>query len=172
MFYYGFLIENNRKNAVYIKLYHNRSDPLEGKKTSMVGFSYGNCIKTFKYFEDFKDSLEKNNKFLGYLRFLQYSGDLKAICPYFTPAIANLATAPAIRRKLRLPSLSIENETKMLEKLRESANKCLKKFPNTYEEDQERLSNKSLTFNERNAIIYRAGEKKVLLALMYRSISR
>ena len=127
----------------------------------MIGYSHGYCIKTFKYFEDFKGNMEKNNKYLGYLRFVQFSGDLKQLCAYLNPSIGNLATAAAIRRKLRLPALSKENEKAALEKMKEIARKCLEKFPQSYDDDMQQLTNKALTFNERNCIIYRSGEKKV-----------
>ncbi|MDR3736659.1 MAG: SETD3 family histone-lysine N-methyltransferase [Acidobacteriaceae bacterium] len=128
----------------------------------MVGTSPGSYIKTFKYFEDFKDNAAKNNKFLGYLRLLEYSGDLTTIgTTYLVPPVKNPAVCPVSRRKLRLPALSIENERKMLAKLKEVAGRCLAKFSESYTEDLKLLQNKALTYNERNCIVYRSEEKKV-----------
>jgi len=63
-------------------------------------------------------------------------------------------------RKLKLPTLSIENEKAMLKKFKEIAEACLKKYPQTYEEDLKLLKT-DLTYNQRNCIIYRSGEKKI-----------
>eukprot|EP01022_Parablepharisma_sp_SALTPOND_P008038 TRINITY_DN135108_c1_g1_i1.p2 TRINITY_DN135108_c1_g1~~TRINITY_DN135108_c1_g1_i1.p2 ORF type:complete len:281 (-),score=29.12 TRINITY_DN135108_c1_g1_i1:805-1647(-) len=162
LFYYGFLIESNRKNVVYIRLYFNKSDPLEKMKSNMLGCTTGTYIKTFKYFEDFKDNLHKNSKLLGYLRFLQYDSDLTYIAQnYLIPQIKNMSAYSPVRRKLRLPAISISNERQMLMKFKEIAVNCLKKYPQTYEEDLKLLENKTLTYNERNCIVYRAGEKKI-----------
>lgn len=64
-----------------------------------------------------------------------------------------------------MPAVSIANERLMLGKLREIAGNCLAKFPQTYEEDMKLLSGKTLTYNERNCIMYRAGEKRVSLRI-------
>jgi hypothetical protein len=83
------------------------------------------------------------------------------VCSYFNPAIENLKTPTSKRRKLVLPAVSIENEIAMLTKLKYIAEKCLNKYPDTYETDMELLKQKDLSFNKRNAIIFRSGEKKV-----------
>lgn len=51
-------------------------------------------------------------------------------------------------------------------KLMKMCKEGLGKFPNTLEEDLELLKKESLTYNERNCIIYRAGEKRVYSFLM------
>jgi hypothetical protein len=127
----------------------------------MIGNTEGYSIKSFKFFEDYKTNTDKNNKFLGYLRFLQFDGNLKDLCKYLIPQVSNLSSCKSTRRKLRMPCISIENEKKMLQKLKEIATKCLSKFPQTYEDDVQQLANKSLTYNERNCLVYRSGEKKV-----------
>lgn len=160
MFYYGFLIENNRKNTVYVKLSLNK-DKMCSAKAKLIGCSESSYIKTFKYFEEFKENYQKNQKFLGYLRFIEYTGDLNLIgSTYMTPAVVSASTCVSKHRKLKLPAFSVENEKAMLRKLREIAKACLKKYPQTYEEDMELLK-KELTFNERNCIIYRSGEKRI-----------
>lgn len=156
------MIESNKKNTVYIKLYINKDDPLEKLKAALLGVTPGNYIKTFKYFEDYKDNFLKNNKFLGYLRFLQYNSDLTYIAQnYLNPSVKNLKSIPSGRKKLRLPPISIANEKDMLVKCKEIAENCLKKYPQTYEEDLKLLESKTLTYNERNCIVYRSGEKKI-----------
>lgn len=162
MFYYGFLIENNKHNGVYLKLYLNPSDPYVKIKEKMLGIKYQNFIKLFKYFENFDNNLKPCNKLLGYLRFIEYDGDLNKITKHFKPKIEDIKKVDSKIRKLKMPVISIENEKKMLIKLKQIAEKCINKFPTTYEEDQKILQeNSKLSFNERNCIIFRAGEKKV-----------
>ncbi len=41
-------------------------------------------------------------------------------------------------------------------------------YPTTFDEDLEILEKRTdLTFNERNAVLYRSGEKKILFTLMF-----
>ncbi len=163
LFYYGFLIDNNKSNAVYIKLNTDPSDPQAALKEKMIGvYKHGGTIRTFKYFEDFAGNQKINEKFLSYLRFLEYEGDLNRLGEYFTPMIANVKTCKSAKRKLNLPSISVENESKMLVRLKKLAQENLAGYPQTYEEDVKLMQNeKSLTFNQRNCIIFRMGEKKV-----------
>jgi histone-lysine N-methyltransferase SETD3 len=164
LFYYGFLIEANRKNAVYIKLYLNKEDPLVKIKEKMIGVSSANSIKTFKYFEIFGENEKSNNKLMGYLRFIEYEEDLNLLCSFLKPAVENFKTCTQTKRKIKVPHLSIACEKKALKKMKEIAEKCLKKYPQSYEEDMKILNEqKDLSFNIRNCIVYRAGEKKVFL---------
>jgi hypothetical protein len=139
----------------------NTNDPKRKVKENLIGCSESSYIKTFKYFEEFKDNHQKNQKFLGYLRFIEHRGDLSHIgSAYVVPAVDNVNVCPSKSRKLKLPALSIENEKAMLKKFKEIAETCLKKYPQTYEEDIKLLET-DLTYNERNCIVYRSGEKKI-----------
>ena len=57
----------------------------------------------------------------------------------------------------------IENEIMALKLLKKFCMERLSKYPETYEEDLELLKKPTLTFNERNCILFRSSEKKVLL---------
>ncbi len=155
------MIENNNKNAVYIKLRLNPADPHLPAKEKLIGSSRGTLIKTFKYFENYKDNQKTNDKYMSYLRYVEYDGDLNAISEYLVPPVEDVRTCRGMRRKLRLAPVSVENEKKALGKLKLIAEKCLSKYPQTYEEDLKLLQNKLLTFNQRNCIVLRSGEKKV-----------
>lgn len=98
---------------------------------------------------------------LGYLRFIEYDEDFNRIGKYFIPAIPNIKTCKADKRKLRMPAVSIRNEKRMLTKLKTIAEKCLGKFAQSYEEDVKTLENAELSFNERNCLVFRAGEKRI-----------
>jgi len=163
LFYYGFLIDNNNKNAVYIRLQLSKSDSLAPIKENMIGTACGRDIRTFKYFENYAADMKTNDKLLGYLRFFEYEGNLNDIGQYFNPPIENVKTVKVMKRKLRLPPVSVDNEKKMLARLKLIAEASLKKYPQTYEEDVKILKEqeKTLSFNQRNSLIFRMGEKKV-----------
>ena len=65
-----------------------------------------------------------------------------------------------------MPPLSIRNEKRVLKKIYDLTSAQLFAYPNTIEEDEEFLKDQSLTFNHRNAVLYRLGEKKILVSLM------
>jgi len=163
LFYYGFVIDNNNKNAVYVPLQLSKSDPLASIKEKIIGVACGRNIDTFTYFENYAADMKTNDKLLGYLRFLEYDGNLNDIGKYFDPPFNNTKSAKAKKRKLNLPPISIDNEKKMLSRLKLIAETNLKKYPQTYEEDVKILKEqeKALSFNQRNCLIFRMGEKKV-----------
>ena len=129
----------------------------------MLGVNHGAFIKTFKYFEDFEGNKKKNEKFIGYLRFIVYDGELSYLKKYFYPPIGAIHSARFIRRKLKMPIISIDNEKKMLRRLKSIAENRLSEYPETYDEDLKLLKNADLTFNQRNCIVFRMGEKKVVI---------
>jgi len=57
--------------------------------------------------------------------------------------------------------MSAENEIAALKLLLTLCREGLNKYPQSYEEDLEKLKDSSLTYNERNCIIFRSGEKRV-----------
>eukprot|EP00826_Nyctotherus_ovalis_P004509 TRINITY_DN10986_c0_g1_i12.p1 TRINITY_DN10986_c0_g1~~TRINITY_DN10986_c0_g1_i12.p1 ORF type:complete len:211 (+),score=66.64 TRINITY_DN10986_c0_g1_i12:76-708(+) len=153
-FYYGFTIDNNQDEVVYLKLYLNSDDPYLKFKENMLGIAHGQYIKQFTFREKIDNNFDHNNKMLGYLRFIEYDEDFNHIGKYFK-------TCKADKRKLRMPVMSIRNEKKMLTKLKTIAEKCLSKFPQSYEEDMKMLESAELSFNERNCLVFRAGEKQI-----------
>jgi hypothetical protein len=58
--------------------------------------------------------------------------------------------------------MSITNEIKAWTKICEVAQNQLDKYPTSYEEDEKVLEDDSLTQNQRNCVLYRFGEKKIL----------
>ena len=65
-----------------------------------------------------------------------------------------------------MPPLSIRNEKRVLKKIYDLTSAQLLAYPTTIEQDEDQLKDDSLTFNHRNSILYRLGEKKILIALM------
>ena len=62
--------------------------------------------------------------------------------------------------------MSVHNEVKTLSRLKEKSLTSLASYPNTLEEDNELLAKDAekqhLTFNQRNCVLFRKGEKEIL----------
>ena len=70
-----------------------------------------------------------------------------------------------------IPALSRRNEGRVFEKIKTMCEVALSQYPNTYEEDMEILADdeppmSKLTFNQRNMVLFRSGEKEILLFLI------
>eukprot|EP00826_Nyctotherus_ovalis_P057524 TRINITY_DN7872_c0_g6_i7.p1 TRINITY_DN7872_c0_g6~~TRINITY_DN7872_c0_g6_i7.p1 ORF type:complete len:132 (-),score=53.18 TRINITY_DN7872_c0_g6_i7:202-597(-) len=130
----------------------------------MLGVQHKEPIRTFKYFENFAENKAENESFLSHLRFIVFEGDLSSLNSFFEPPVDNPQTCPRIKRALTMPPISIENEKKMLINLQARAEQRLKEYSQSYEKDLDMMkSAKQLTFNHCNAVIFRMGEKKVIL---------
>ena len=51
-------------------------------------------------------------------------------------------------------------------KIKEMCNEALARYPNTLEDDYEILKRDNLSFNERNCVLFRSGEKEILVFLI------
>lgn len=165
---YGFIVENNDANEVPIKLQLDMSDPLYDVKVKILGSP---SVKTIRVSEDLT---EKNMRdFFSYLRFLEFRGDpmilYKFQFKYNSQAKQNEddEDEDLSYQGTNLPPVSVENEKSVLDKIRKMADIQYRAYPTTYEADLKILEKpESLTFNQRNAVLMRSGEKKVLLYLL------
>ncbi len=128
----------------------------------MLGLDGPDDCRQYKYFEHFDEHQPKNDKFLSLLRLITFRGDLSVFTPYLSPTVISAKTCPKAHRRFVCPAFTAENERSMLTRLRQYAQAYLTKYPDSYESDVKLLAeNKTLSFNERNAIVMRSGEKKV-----------
>ena len=128
----------------------------------MLGLQREEIIKGLTYFEDYKGNMKTNEVIYGYLRFIVYENDLSLLGKFFNPPVDNPATCINKKRTLMIPPVSIQNEIKMLNKLKSIAENCLNQYMQKYEEDLELMkSGDKLTINHKNSIVLRMGEKKV-----------
>jgi len=158
LFYYGFLIEGNKHNCIYINLSFNKDDPNVRHKEVLIGSNL--AIKTFKVYET------HNDKLFCYLRFIEYKGKLGIFGRYLTPEVPNVLICKFLKRKLKCPILSLENERCVLKKVKVIATEYLSKYPDSYNLDIELLQHNNLSFNTRNCIILRSDEKLILRNLI------
>lgn len=106
----------------------------------------------------------KFTKLISYMRYIEYEGD-KEYLKKLKDDLVKEGESSGIDvyfKAENLKPISYENERKALKRLRALCKDALTDFPGTYEEDVEILKRQDLSFNERNCIIYRCSEKKVL----------
>lgn len=123
-------------------------------------------VKQFVYYENFEKHCKENYELLQYLRFAQYEGDCDCLCRYLDPPVTSIATCKREKRTLLIGSISKKNEISVLKKLKEICNRHLNKYGESYGKDEELLKNKGLSYNERNCIIYRMQEKRILHSMV------
>jgi len=163
---YGFINENNDANEVPIKIYLDEDDPLHSTKLKLINFSDPKIIRVSE------DLSEKNMvDFFSYLRIVEYKGDPMELykCKFNQPSKKNDEDDEFYEtyKGINVPPLSLELEIEVMHKIRKLAQQSLSKYPTTYEEDLKLVeSAKDLTWNQRNCVLMRLGEKKILKFLI------
>lgn len=158
---YGFIVENNDANEVPITIELDLDDPLREVKRKILVSGDSKKIRVSE------DLTEKNMfHFFSFLRFVVFRGDPMKLYNYqFQQSTAKKTDEddyePAYDGT-NIPALSIENEKEVLYRILLLAKKQLDAYPTTYEQDLKVLEeNKDMTYNNRNAVLMRSGEKKV-----------
>ena len=157
---YGFINENNDANEVPLKIKIEPDDPLHTVKLKIVGYS------DFRKIRVSEDLAEKNmHHFFSFLRFAVFEGDPMKLYSYQFEQKAAKKTEDDeddVYQGNNIPPISPENENKVLLQVQFLAQQQLDKYPTTYEEDLKILEqDKTITWNNRNALLMRLGEKKV-----------
>ena len=158
---YGFIVENNDANEVPLRIELDPSDPLFEAKMKIVG---NNSSKKIRVSEDLT---EKNMQhFFSFARFAIFEGDPMKLYTYqFQQNAVKKSDEDddeVTYQGTNIPPISIENEKKVLTLILTLSLDLLKKYPTKYEEDLQILATKKdMTFNQRNAVLMRSGEKKV-----------
>lgn len=168
---------NNDANEVPIRVYYNEDDKMKQVKQDMIKDT--SEFKKFRVVDNFNERIMQ--EFLSWLRFVEYDENIMLIIQY------QAAAQQAAQRYRRgedsdsddnddpskgfkakdLPPLSIKNEKKVLHKIAAQCRAQMSLYPTTLDEDMKILERTDLTFNERNAVLYRSGEKKILFTLMF-----
>ena len=173
---YGFINLNNDANEFPLKVYYNVDDPMKQVKQDMI--KDRSEFKKFRVVENLEDKIM--HEFFSWLRFVEYDENITLIYQYQSAAMTAAKrqhrnddseseeedTTKGFKAK-DLPPLSIRNERKVLEKIYMMAKDAYDKYETTLEEDAKILEERQdLTFNERNCVLYRSGEKAILKFLM------
>ena len=119
------------------------------------------------------------HEFLSWLRFTEYDENITLIYQYKGAAInaskrqrkhsesdSDEEEENADFKAKDLPPLSIRNERRVLEKIHFLAKSRYEGYPTSIEEDNEILKREDLTFNQRNCVLMRHGEKTILIFLI------
>ncbi len=161
---YGFIVENNDANEVPLTVALDQADPLYAVKLKVLG---GVESKTVRVSEDLGDKNVHN--IFSYLRFASYAGDPMTLFQFqFEQSSSKRSEDDDESYKCtNVPPISIANERQVLFLLQSLALRQLLKYPTRYQDDITALADPHLTFNQRNAILMRSGEKKVLSFLLY-----
>eukprot|EP00826_Nyctotherus_ovalis_P030738 TRINITY_DN24545_c0_g1_i1.p1 TRINITY_DN24545_c0_g1~~TRINITY_DN24545_c0_g1_i1.p1 ORF type:complete len:116 (+),score=23.71 TRINITY_DN24545_c0_g1_i1:96-443(+) len=110
---------------------------------------------------------------MSFLRFVEYEGDeafLRNLRDEFVKE--STEAKPVYFKGKNIKPISKENEIRVLKTLKVLCRDALLDYPTTLDEDLELLKDETLTFNQRNAIIYRKSEKliyKFYICLLYTS---
>ena len=158
-------MENNDGNEVPIKIGLIESDPLYSVKSKLLGHI---SQKTIRVSEDLS---EKNMMhFFSFVRFVQFEGDPMTLYKFqfqqsSTAKKSEEDDEDVTFQGTNIPPISIANEKSVLRRIMEQALIQLKKYPTKYEEDIALLETKrDFTFSQRNCVLMRSGEKKVLFS--------
>jgi len=144
---YGFSLEQNEDNQCRIFLKVPKEDPHYSMKERFLG----SRSRRFQIPMDYKDKATR--PCLSFLRFVHSTDE----------DVENLAASFGLNLRDIKP-LSLNNEFAVLKHLAEACEEALKDFDTSLEEDNRLLNDteNALSFNIRNAILMRRGEKEVL----------
>ena len=119
--------------------------------------------------------------FLSWIRFVVYDGDLDELYVRVTAAYDAAKAAAAAEGKKKFGSIGdfvkpidLHTEVRAWRKIHQIATEALAKYPTTLDEDKALLAkedaatpaDKTLTYNTRNCVLLRVGEKKILNFLL------
>ena len=156
---YGFINENNDANEVPIRIVLDPADPLYAVKLKILNYT------DFKKIRVSEDLSEKNmHHFFCFLRFALFEGDPMKLYEYQLEenATKKVDDEDDNYQGPNTPPISPDNEKKILQRIQELAGIQLTRYPTAYEDDLKILAeNKTLSYNNRNAVLMRSGEKKV-----------
>eukprot|EP01022_Parablepharisma_sp_SALTPOND_P019559 TRINITY_DN3361_c0_g1_i1.p1 TRINITY_DN3361_c0_g1~~TRINITY_DN3361_c0_g1_i1.p1 ORF type:complete len:583 (-),score=90.94 TRINITY_DN3361_c0_g1_i1:4775-6523(-) len=158
--FYGFVIDNNEKDEILLEVLFLLDDPLSTLKESLL-----DCIKEEPQKLKLREtaSNKKFSKAISYLRYIAYNDtaeqlkEIKKKCDIVQEEKGETVHFTAFE----IPPISATNEERALEMLKKLCEKNLARYPQSYEYDVEALKNPGLSYNERNCIIFRKGEKRV-----------
>jgi histone-lysine N-methyltransferase SETD3 len=147
--HYGFLHEHNPNNAVMVPLEFAKDDPLMDEKRQLLGLTAGSSTHCFSL--PLKPDPQKIIELFSELRILHAEAD--------ELALVKEAADPLTRAK---EPLSPRNEVQVIHSLAGACAARLAGYETSVEEDSRLLQDKNLSWNARNCILLRQGEKQIL----------
>ena len=130
--------------------------------------------RTFRVQVNFEEQIM--SKFISFLRFVEFDENIALLYqikgqwtqrrrPHADDSDENDASSEF--QADELPTISKRNERKVWLRIKEMAQEGLSRYPTTYEEDMAILGKKdTLSQNELNCVLFRSGEKEILIFLI------
>lgn len=170
LMHYGFTLEKNEANEYPLKVSLESTVPYYSEKELCIKNSYC-CTKTFTI--SVNTFTNQVLDMFSFIRFIVFKGNMQELSSLINQGISQgqiqsvllpINNNSYIQSFYSINPISVENEQDALIHLRELCINELKGYSTTIEQDMNMLSNDSLklSFNERNCIIIRLSEKKVL----------
>ncbi len=175
---YGFINPGNDANEVPLTIYLKQEDP--GYDIKMKLINEGKPFQKFRVVENLDEKVM--NEFLSWIRYVEFDGDLAQL--YLAK---NEAVNEAQRRRqsnqqgddsedsddvdlqdvfkgTSLKPISLASELKVWVRVEEMAKESLEQYPTSLAEDRALLAkdDEKLSYNERNCVLFRVGEKEIL----------
>jgi histone-lysine N-methyltransferase SETD3 len=147
--HYGFVHEHNPNNAVMVPLELPKDDPLMDEKRRLLGLTDLSSQHCFSL--PLKPDAQRIIELFSELRILHAQAE----------ELALLKAAPDPLARAKQP-LSPRNEVQVLRALAGSCAARLALYETSVEEDTRLLQEKNLSWNDRNCILLRQGEKQIL----------
>lgn len=145
---YGFALEENEDNEAVLNISVDSNDLIYGQKCRLLANDSAGTQRSFQVPASTRE--RSTRKMLSFARFVCASEqDIQSYPSHYAINVEDLA------------HFTISNEIAMLQLIRQSALDSLHGFDTTIQEDNQLLLKDSLSFNERNSILMRRGEKNV-----------
>lgn len=148
---YGFALDENEDNEAVVRLGLPETDPHYSMKIRFLGGREINAKREFQIPESYRE--KKTKELFSFLRFV-HAKDSELMLLGQTDGFKLDDIEP----------ISLRNETQVLTHLAEESKRMLAQFDDTYESDVKLIESGTLPMfsNQRNCVIMRYGEKKVL----------
>lgn len=162
---YGFALDENEDNEAVIKLQLPQTSPSFSFKLGLLGGQIKTSRREYQIPANYRDP--KCREMFGFLR-LVFAKDTEVL-PLQAGATAIDKSEGAISKQPefqigRVEPVSVWNEKQVLKTIAKACEVSLKSFPDSIEHDEKLLASGTLPLysNERNCVVQRLGEKRVL----------
>lgn len=156
--FYGFVIDGNENDFAYLNVSLNSDDRMKYFKDELLdvnAFPRKCRLGCAVHNRNFRNTM-------SFLRFVEYEGDEAFLKNLRDECVKESTEAkPVYFKGKNIKPISKENEMRALKTLRVLCRDALLDYPTTLDEDLELLKDETLTFNQRNAIVYRKSEKLI-----------
>ncbi|CAD8163405.1 unnamed protein product [Paramecium octaurelia] len=147
---YGFVVDDNNANEVNLMVEPDGTIPL-------IQLKEGLSRETFQFPKSFRLVIDPNDvsfsDFMSFIRFILIKEEQECV---------NLLGKNSHIKPTKIHFIGIQNELAMWNLIENLCIRALNQYPTTLEQDLEILKICELTTNQRNCLILRMGEKKIL----------